>query len=82
MTVLTGRRDELQAALAEDGIGSSVHYPMGLHQQQAFAGQTEGELPVSAAAGGEVLCLPIFPELTDAEVERVCAAIRAFFAPR
>jgi dTDP-4-amino-4,6-dideoxygalactose transaminase len=81
MTVRTGRRDELQKFLAARDIASAVHYPTPLHTQPALAGldlQT-GELPVSTAAAREVLCLPIFPELTDLEVDVVCEGVQAFF---
>lgn len=82
MTVLTARRDELMEHLREAGIASAVHYPGSLHLQPALAGIVEvrdGDLPVATAAGREVLCLPVFPELTDAEVDRVCEAVRAFY---
>ncbi len=80
-TVLTGRRDELRSFLAERGIGTAIHYPLPLHLQPAFRGETGGlGLPVAERAAREVLCLPMFPELTDGEVERVCAGVREFFA--
>lgn len=80
-TVLTGNRDPLRAHLQEHGIGTGVHYPKAVHLQPAFAGMTSRspELPVATAAGLEVLCLPMFAELTDAEVDEVCAAVRRFF---
>jgi len=81
-TVLSGHRDELQAHLRERGIASSVHYPHALHRVPALADLDLGEppsLPVSEAAGGQVLCLPIFPEMSDPEVDRVVAAVQEFF---
>jgi dTDP-4-amino-4,6-dideoxygalactose transaminase len=81
-TVRTARRDELMAHLKERGIASAVHYPSPLHQQPAMAGLVdarEGDLPVATAAAREVLCLPVFPELTHEEVEAVAAAVRGFF---
>lgn len=79
--VRTGRRDALAAHLAERGVGSSIHYPEPLHRQPAYAGHPQaGErLAVSEAAAAELLCLPCYPELTDGEVEEVCAAVRGFF---
>jgi len=80
-TVLTGQRDELRQFLQEQGVGTGVHYPLALHLQPAFApddSQTD-DLPVATAAGREVLCLPMFPELTDGEVGTVCAAVQRFF---
>ena len=80
MTVLTGRREALREHLGRHGIGTSVHYPLALHLQPAFADLAGGPaLEVGAAAGERVLCLPMFPELEDAEVARVCDAVRAFF---
>jgi dTDP-4-amino-4,6-dideoxygalactose transaminase len=81
-TVRTARRDELMAHLKERGIASAVHYPSPLHHQPAMAELVdvrEGDLPVSTAAAREVLCLPVFPELTGEEVEAVAAAVRGFF---
>jgi dTDP-4-amino-4,6-dideoxygalactose transaminase len=81
-TVRTARRDELMAHLKERGIASAVHYPSPLHHQPAMKGLVdvrEGDLPVATAAAREVLCLPVFPELTSEEVEAVAAAVRGFF---
>lgn len=81
-TVRTSRRDELAAFLKQQGIASAVHYPSPLHRQPALAGLVEvrdGDLPVATSAAREVLCLPVFPELTNAEVEAVSAAVRSFF---
>lgn len=81
-TVRTSRRDELMAHLKERGIAAAVHYPSPLHHQPAMKGLVEvrdGDLPVSTAAALEVLCLPVFPELTNAEVEAVSGAVREFF---
>jgi dTDP-4-amino-4,6-dideoxygalactose transaminase len=85
LAVRTSRRDALMGHLAAAGIGSSIHYPSPLHQQPAIAtlpGRHElppTDLPVSAAAARELLCLPMYPELANEEVEAVCAAVRAFF---
>ena len=80
LTIRTGRRDELAAHLRERGIGSAVHYPSPLHRQPALAYLGEPpELPVAEAAAREVLSLPMFPEMTDGEVDQVSAAVRGFF---
>lgn len=80
MTVLTDQRDALRRHLDDEGIGTGIHYPLALHLQPAFAGKTGSEgLEVAEAAGNQVLCLPMFPQLTDQEVERVCEALRLFF---
>lgn len=90
LTVLTTRRDALKDYLAAHGVGSSIHYPSPLHEQPALAelaelagpGPAPGELPVASAAARRCLCLPMFPELTDGEVERVCEAVRDFYDGR
>ncbi len=76
------RRDELKAFLEANQIGCALHYPLPLHLQKcyAFLGHKPGDFPVSEKAGRECLSLPIFPELTDSEVERVAETIRQFFA--
>lgn len=82
LTVRSARRGELACTLAGRGIATAVHYPSPLHHQPALAGlfPVPPELPAAAAAANEVLCLPMFPELTGEEVERVCGAIAEFFA--
>jgi dTDP-4-amino-4,6-dideoxygalactose transaminase len=81
MTVRSARRDDLREHLAERGIASAVHYPMPLHLQPAFEylPSPEGGLPECEAAAREVLCLPMFPELEEGELERVGAAVRDYF---
>lgn len=76
LTVLAERREELQAHLSAAGIGTAVHYPGALHRQPAFSDLVVGELPVAERAAARVLCLPMFAELRDDEVDAVCAAVR------
>ncbi len=80
-TIRAPRRDALQAHLKAAGIGSKVYYPGPLHLQPCFThlGYRAGQLPESERAAGEVLSLPIYPELTDEAIETVAGAIRAFF---
>jgi len=75
------RRDELKAFLDTHGIGNAVHYPLPLHLQKAYAslGYKPGDFPVAEKACREVLALPMFPELTDAQIQRVASVIRVFF---
>jgi dTDP-4-amino-4,6-dideoxygalactose transaminase len=79
-TVLTARREALRSFLGERGIGTAVHYPLPLHRQPAFASAGGESFPVAERAAGEVLCLPMFPELEDGEVDRICEAVAEFFA--
>ena len=88
LTVRTNHRDALMRSLTAQGVGSSIHYPSPLHLQPALRGAGAvaipglagpGDLPVAEAAAGQVLCLPMFPELADPEVDAVCAAVRQFF---
>ncbi|MGZ8492883.1 MAG: DegT/DnrJ/EryC1/StrS family aminotransferase [Gemmatirosa sp.] len=80
-TVRTERRDDLQAHLKARGIGSSIYYPLPLHLQPCFAylGYREGQCPEAERASREVLSLPIFPELTRAQLDEVIGAVRAFY---
>jgi dTDP-4-amino-4,6-dideoxygalactose transaminase len=82
LAVRTARRDALQQHLAGLGIGSSVHYPVPVHRQPAMAAlyPRPPELPHAEAAARELLCLPMFPELTEEEVDRVCDAVGELFA--
>jgi dTDP-4-amino-4,6-dideoxygalactose transaminase len=74
-------RDRLQAGLRERGVGAAVHYPLPAHLQPVYAGlAAPGSLPVTERLANEVLSLPIYPELTDAEVEAVAAAVREVLA--
>jgi dTDP-4-amino-4,6-dideoxygalactose transaminase len=75
------RRDELKAHLEANGVGCAVHYPISLHQQKAYAnlGHKPGDFPVAEKAARECLSLPIYPELTDAQIQRVAEVVCKFF---
>jgi dTDP-3-amino-3,4,6-trideoxy-alpha-D-glucose transaminase len=71
------QRDRLQAALQQRGVETAIHYPLPAHLQPVYQGlAAPGSLPVTERLAGTVLSLPIYPELTDAEVEAVAAAVR------
>ncbi|MCS7337644.1 MAG: DegT/DnrJ/EryC1/StrS family aminotransferase [Verrucomicrobiae bacterium] len=76
------RRDELRQHLESRGIGCALHYPLPLHLQKAYAqlGYKPGDFPVAEKAARECLCLPMYPELTDEQIERVAQVIKEFFA--
>ena len=74
-------RDELRQFLADRKIGSEIYYPLPLHLQPVFSylGLKAGDLPVAEQAAREVLALPMFPELTEAEIRLVVESIAEFY---
>jgi dTDP-4-amino-4,6-dideoxygalactose transaminase len=75
-----GRRDDLRKYLGERSIGTQIHYPVPIHLQQSaqFLGYRQGDMPVTERVASEVLSLPMFPELTDDQVDRVSDSVRSF----
>jgi len=75
------RREELRDHLERSGIGTGLHYPLPLHLQQAYAhmGMARGSLPVTERTADTLLSLPMFPELTASQVDRVAEGIRRFY---
>lgn len=76
------QRDGLQAALKEAGIPSMVYYPTPMHSQTVYRhlGATDADCPTASHLCRTVLSLPMHPYLTTAEIDQVCAAIRAYLA--
>lgn len=79
--VRSGGRDAVQAHLAAKGIGTRVYYPIPLHLQPCFKhlGHKKGDFPVAEMLCDEVLSLPIYPEMTDAQADEVIAGVRDYF---
>ena len=73
-------RDKLREHLAVKGVGTALHYPLPLHLQKCYAhlGYKAGDFPVAERAARGCLSLPVYPELTEQQVDYVAAAIREF----
>ena len=82
--VRTPDREGLMKSLAEQGIQTAIHYPVPVHLQPAYADPAygKGSLPVTEQAAGEVVSLPMFPEMTAAHENAVGAALRSIAKPR
>ena len=80
-TLRAERRDQLQDHLKKEGIGHAVYYPIPLHRQPCFThlGYADGSLPQAERAAREAISLPIYPELTRAQLDRVIDAVRGFY---
>jgi dTDP-4-amino-4,6-dideoxygalactose transaminase len=80
--IRTPDRDALRQHLALGGVGTQIHYPVPLHLQKAFAdlGQGAGACPVAERLAGEILTLPMYPELTDEQAVYVAESVNRFGA--
>jgi dTDP-4-amino-4,6-dideoxygalactose transaminase len=76
-------RDALQAYLKEHGIGTAIHYPQPVHLQPFYTqkGGAKGQFPVAEEICTEILSLPMYPELTDEQVEVVASEIGRLMVP-
>jgi dTDP-3-amino-3,4,6-trideoxy-alpha-D-glucose transaminase len=77
--VRTPDRDALRDHLNQSGVASAIHYPTPIHLQPAYA-PSQGDLPVSERLAAESCSLPIFPSITDEELDRIAAAASSFSA--
>ncbi|MDR2509366.1 MAG: DegT/DnrJ/EryC1/StrS family aminotransferase [Spirochaetaceae bacterium] len=75
------KRDALNEYLRSKGIGTSIYYPVPLHSQKCFSylGYKKGDFPVAERLCEKVLALPMFPELTEDEVDYVCETVKEFY---
>lgn len=80
--IQTDQRDELQAFLAEHGIDTKVHYPIAIHQQGAAKNNLSAQdsYPETERQIQRILSLPVYPELSDEQVEFICQKINQFFS--
>lgn len=78
--IRTERRDELQAYLKKRGIQTLIHYPIPVHLQKAYFGLKlrTGSFPVAEACAKQILSLPMFPELSESDVRKVCRVLNSF----
>jgi dTDP-4-amino-4,6-dideoxygalactose transaminase len=77
-------REALQAALAEAGIGSGIHYPIPLHLQRAYQhlNYKQGDFPVTERVAAEIVSLPMFPQMTSEQVDEVTKRVKEFASAR
>ena len=79
-TILSPQRDSIMKALTEKQIACAIYYPIPLHQQKAFSHEyADISLPISEQVARECLSLPIFPELTEAQITQITDIIKAQF---
>ena len=80
-TIRVKDRDKLRAHLTEKRIGTEIYYPVPLHLQECFKGlgYKKGDFPMSEEAAANVVSIPIYPELADAQKEYVVQAIEEFY---
>jgi dTDP-4-amino-4,6-dideoxygalactose transaminase len=78
--IVGDRRDELQAFLKQNGIGTEVYYPLPMHLQTCFAylGCKAGDFPISELLAEQSLALPVYPEIERDDIEYVCQTINQF----
>ena len=82
--VMAEERDKLAEFLKNNGIDTGLHYPIPIHLQKSYMGlgYKQGDFPVAEKYVKEILSLPIFPGMTDEEVEYVCDKIKEFYSSK
>jgi len=78
LVILVNKRDTVQEALANKGIQTGLHYPVPLHLQKAYEhmGLPAGSFPVAEACAKKLLSLPMFPELTEEQIQYVSNSLK------
>ena len=78
--IRSSKREALQKHLTDHGIQTGIHYPIPIHLQPAMKefGWKQGDFPVSEKLAKEILSLPMFPEMTELQIQEVCDVIRIF----
>ncbi len=75
-TTLMPQREKVMEHLVQQGVSCAIYYPVPLHQQKAFADTEQPALPVTEEVAARCLSLPIYPELSDEQIQQVIGAIR------
>lgn len=80
--IRTEERDKLAEFLKQNGIDTGLHYPIPIHLQKSYSNLNykQGDFPVAEKYAGEILSLPMFPGMTNEEVEYVCNKVREFYS--
>ncbi|MEO0234597.1 MAG: DegT/DnrJ/EryC1/StrS family aminotransferase [candidate division WOR-3 bacterium] len=79
--IRTSYREELKQFLNDNGVGTNIHYPYPLHLQESykFLGYKQGDFPVAEDYAPKLLSLPMFPEMTDEQIDYVVEKIKEFY---
>ena len=80
--VQVSERERFRSVLEEEGIGTNIHYPTPIHLQPACAnyGYKPGMLPITEAVATRIVSLPMYPELTEHQIQRVIQTVKQFAA--
>lgn len=80
--IRVSKRDELQKYLSSKGISTGIHYPVPIHLQKAFSDleYKKGDFPITEMYASEILSLPMYPEMTESQVNEVAEGIKEFYA--
>jgi dTDP-4-amino-4,6-dideoxygalactose transaminase len=77
--IRTDRRDELKKFLESNGVSCGVHYPIPIHCQGAYKNNNNRKLPITEMLSKQILSLPMYPELTEEQIEYICLKVGEFY---